>query len=154
MRVQDPFIGAAPNFPTPGYWSMAAFQKSGCLFKRSALMQMHAGICWQWGKNQPLVLAWWAILGKKGESLQTLPVQAATAHTLLITPRKHGHLPPPRSQLKFVAEMSTNGHPPVLPSCISVIWCEKEHMLPVLSPSVGLQSHVSVTLCSGTDRYS
>lgn len=34
--------------------------------------------------------------------------------------------PPPRPQLKFVAEMSTNGRPPVIPSCISVIWCEKK----------------------------
>lgn len=45
VRVEDPFIGAALNFPIPGYWHMVAVKKSGCLFRGSVLMQMHAGIC-------------------------------------------------------------------------------------------------------------
>lgn len=56
------------------------------------------------------MLAWWAVLGKKrGESSQTGFTSASCDCTLslFINPRRHGHLPP-RSQLKFVAEMSTN----------------------------------------------
>lgn len=122
---------SSTSFPNPQI--LVAVKKSGCLFRGSVLMQMHAGICWQW-KNRPLMLAWWAVLGKKGRARRLdSPVQAATAHTLCSSPRESMVIsplvivsPPPRSQLKFVAEMSTNGHPPVLRSCISVIWCEKK----------------------------
>lgn len=45
LRGEDPLIGAALNFPIPEYWCMVAVKKSGCLFRGSVLIQIHAGIC-------------------------------------------------------------------------------------------------------------
>lgn len=87
---------------------------------------MCAGICWQWGKSASSVGLMSHPGGEKGEILQTLTVQAVTAHTVHHPESMVIQTPPTpqtlRSQLKFVAEMSTNGTPPVSPSC-TLIWC-------------------------------
>lgn len=73
-------------------------------------------------------------------------------HTLFSTPGKHDYLAltqpppaPPSSQLKFVTEMSANGHLPVLESCISAIWCENKcHVLCSLPDEGLLKLHLNI----------
>lgn len=80
------------------------------------------------------------------------PMQAVAAHSLFSTPGKHDYLAltqpppaPPSSQLKFVTEMSANGHLPVLESCISAIWCENKcHVLCSLPDEGLLKLHLNI----------
>lgn len=132
---EDPFIGAALNSLIP--WCWYTVKKSGCLFRGSVLMQMHAGICWQW-KNQLLMLVWWAILGKRGRAHKRESLmQAAATHNFSSSPRGSMIISllvifSPQVSIKVCHWNEQNEYPPVLPSLFSVIWREKAYMLPEL----------------------
>lgn len=110
------------------------------------------------GKNLPLVLAWWAILGeKKGRVCRLCQCKLCDCTHSVHHPEKAWSSPrPPRSQLKFVTEMSTSGHSAVLPSCISLIWCWKRRCSPfcLWGSNFIFHLHISyVVLCSWTQIF-
>ena len=129
VRSVDPFIETAPNFTIPGYWSTLAVKKFGS-FQRQRADANAFWHCWQWKKSVSSV----GLMSRPGRKKKVKRMSLLTGFTsascectesLFITTGRNdlplSHIPP-RSQLKFVAEMST--------SCISVKWSEKRrHVL-------------------------